>query len=182
MLGQAQELYLSLSELRAEVELKDAEWRAAHLTAVAAVTALTEQISNNSTITVTDEESGATADLDLDYWSAGDLSVIKAASDSLADRVAAEDNPPALAELREISERSVPALDGRLLDAAATARTRQWASQVRVNIAETVVGVLESTTGYVWDGDTTRTTSKRGNLLGGSEVDGWTRSLGNGQS
>ena len=36
-LVQAQELFLSLGELRAEVELKDAEWRAAHLTAIAAV-------------------------------------------------------------------------------------------------------------------------------------------------
>jgi hypothetical protein len=154
-LAQAQELYLRLGELRAEVELKDTEWRAAHLTAVAAVTALAEQISYNSMITVTDEESGASAELDVDYWSDGELSAIKAAADQLAARVKAEAAPPALTELREISERSVAALNDRLSEVVATARIRQWASQVRVNMAETAVDVLEATTGYRWDGDAT---------------------------
>ena len=154
-LAQAQELYLSLGELRAEVELKDAEWRAAHQTAVAAVTALAQQISYNSMITVTDEESGASAELDVDYWSDGELSAIKKEADQLTARVNAEADPPTLAELRDISERSVVALDDRLSEVVATARTRQWASQVRVNMAETVVDVLESITGYAWDGDAT---------------------------
>ncbi len=153
-LAQAQELYLSLGELRAEVELKDAEWRAAHLTALAAVTALAEQISYNSMITVTDEESGASAELDVDHWSDGELSAIKAAADELAARVNAEAEPPTLAELRDISEQSVAALNERLSVVVATARTRQWASQVRVNIAEMVVDVLEPITGYTWDGAT----------------------------
>lgn len=153
-LAQAQELYLRLGELRAEVELKDAEWRAAHLTAVAAVTALAEQISYNSMITVADEESGASAELDVDYWSDGELSAIKKAADELAARVNDEADPPPLAELRDISERSVAALDDRLSDVVATARTRQWASQVRVNLAEMVVDVLEPATGYTFNGAT----------------------------
>lgn len=153
-LAQAQELYLRLGELRAEVELKDAEWRAAHLTAVAAVTALAEQISYNSMITVADEESGASAELDVDYWSDGELSAIKKAADELAARVNDEADPPTLAELRDISERSVAALDDRLSDVVATARTRQWASQVRVNLAEMVVDVLEPATGYTFNGAT----------------------------
>ena len=152
-LGQAQELYLRLGELRAEVELKDMEWRAAHLTALAAVTALAEQISYNSMITVSDEETGASADLDVNFWSAGELTAIRTAADQLAARVDAADDPPDLAELRDIAQRSVPALDERLSAAVATARTRQWASQVRVNMAETVVDVLEETAGYRWDGD-----------------------------
>jgi hypothetical protein len=154
-LAQAQELYLSLGELRAEIELKDAEWRAAHQTAVAAVTALAEQISYNSMIPVTDEESGVSAELDVDYWSDGELSAIRKEADQLTARVNQEADPPTLAELRDISERSVVALDDRLSATVAVARARQWASQVRVNMAETVVDVLESISGYVWDGDAT---------------------------
>jgi hypothetical protein len=153
-LTQAQEVYLSLSELRAEVELKDAEWRAAHLTAVAAVTALVEQINYNSMITVTDEESGASAELDVDYWSDGHLTAVRQAAEELADRVREEADPPDLAELRDVSERSVAALDDRLSDVVAAARTRQWASQVRVNMAEMVVDVLEPLTGYSFEGAT----------------------------
>jgi hypothetical protein len=44
-LAQGQELFLSLGELRAEVELRDAEWRAAHLTTLRAVTTLDEHIN-----------------------------------------------------------------------------------------------------------------------------------------
>ena len=150
-LTQAQEVYLSLGELRAEVELKDAEWRAAHLTAVSAVTALTEQISYNSMITVTDEESGASAELDVDYWSDGQLAAAKQAADELARRVGDEADPPHLAELHDIADRAVPALDGRLSDVVPAAPTRQWASQDRVHMAELVVDVLEPLTGYSFD-------------------------------
>jgi hypothetical protein len=154
-LAQAQELYLSLAELRAEIEFRDAEWRAAHQTAVAAVTALAQQISYNSLIMVTDEESDVSAELDVDYWSDGELAAIRKEADQLTARVNQEADPPTLAELRDISERSVVALDDRLSAAVALARTRQWASQVRVNMAETVVDVLEAISGYVWDGDAT---------------------------
>ena len=154
-LAQAQELYLKLGELRAEIEFKDAEWRAAHQTAVASVTALAQQISYNSMITVTDEESDVSAELDVDYWSDGELSAIREEADQLAARVSQEAVPPTLTELRDISERSVAALDKRLSAVVAMARTRQWASQVRVNMAETVVDVVESIGGYVFDGDAT---------------------------
>jgi hypothetical protein len=153
-LAQAQEVDLSLRELRANVELRDAEWRAAHLTAIAAVTALAEQISYNSMIIVTDDESGASAELDVDYWSDGQLSAIRREAEALESRVRDEANPATIDELRDISERSVAALDGRLSDVVTAARTAQWASQVRVNMAEMVVDVLEPLTGYEFDAAT----------------------------
>lgn len=152
-LAQAQGLYLELGQLRFEIELKNAEWLAARLAAVSAVTALTEQIRYNTKIDVTDD--GVTAELDVDFWSDGELSAIKAEADRLAARVSAEDNPPTLAELRTIAERDVVALDERLTRAVTDARTRQWASQIRVNLAEQIVGVLENRTAYLWDGDAT---------------------------
>lgn len=152
-LAQVQELQLSLGELRAEVELADAEWRAAHLTALARVTALAEEISYHSMIKITDDEAGVSADLDVNYWSGGGLDKIKATADEAAARVRDETAPPSAAELEEISERTIPALESQLSDVVAAARTRQWAAQVRVNMAEMVVETLESTTGYRWDGD-----------------------------
>lgn len=150
-LAHAQEVQLSLRELRAEVELRDAEWRAAHLTAIAAVTALAEQISYNSLITVTDDESGASAELDVDYWSDGQLTRVREQAEALERRVRDEAQPPTISELKDISERSAGALDERLSEVVAAARTRQWASQVRVNMAEMVVDVLEPLTGYAFD-------------------------------
>jgi hypothetical protein len=161
-LAQAQELQLSLGELRAEVELEDAQWRAAHITAVTAVTALAEQISYNSVITVTDEEAGVSAELDVDYWSEGELSAIKAEAERLTARVNDEADPPGLDELREITESSVAALDARLSETVASARARQWASQLRVNMAEIVVNLLEPLTGYELDGTAFEGDDQRG--------------------
>jgi hypothetical protein len=152
-LAQAQDLYLQLGELRVEVELKNAEWLAARLTGISAVTALTEQIRYNTRLDVTDE--GVTAELDVDFWSDGELSAISAEADALAARVNDEADPPALDELRAIAEHDVAALNERLTETVTTARARQLASQIRVNLAEMVVGVLEQTTGYAWDGEAT---------------------------
>ena len=147
-LATAQELVLRLGELRSEVELRDAEWRAAHLTAVTVVTALIEQIGGSEHIDMVDDESGMSADLDVDFWSEGELSKIKAQAGKLLARLADKSDPPSLAELSEVSERTVTSLDQSLSEVLALAQTRQWASQVRVNVAEHVVEVLENTTGY----------------------------------
>ena len=152
-LAVAQELFLRLGELRSEVELRDAEWRAAHLTAVTVVTALIEQISGSEHIEVADDESGLSADLDVDYWSDGELSKIRAQADRLSARLADEADPPSLAELAEIAQRSASSLDKALSEAIALAQARQWASQVRVNVAEHVVQVLEQSTPYDLDGE-----------------------------
>ena len=152
-LAQAQEMFVSLGELREKVALKDAEWRAAHLTAGSAVLILSEQIERNSLITVADEESGTSAELDVDFWSDGELAAIKAEAESLAARMDAEVGLPSVAELRHISEESAISLTERLSRTVTTAQARQRASQVRVNVAEIVIDALEETTGYFWDGE-----------------------------
>jgi hypothetical protein len=152
-LSTAQELFLDLGDLRAEVQLKEAEWRAAHLTAVTVVTALIERISDSERITVVDDEAGVSAELDVDFWSDGELSKIKATAGRLSARLADETDPPPLAELAEMSERTAASLEKSLSEAIALAQARQWASQVRVNVAEHVVNVLEQTAGYDLEGE-----------------------------
>jgi hypothetical protein len=152
-LGQGQELCLRLDELRAEVEMRDQEWRGAQVAAAAATTLLLEQIRLNTTLAVTDAHGepidGVT--LDVDYWSEGELAELRAQAEVLAGRAAAQDDPATLAKLRAIIEQDAPELDGRLTKIVGQAGARQFASQVRVNLAELVVGTLEDTTGYVWE-------------------------------
>jgi hypothetical protein len=164
-LGQAQDLYFDLSDLRAEVELRDQEWRAAQVAAVSATAALLEQIRYNEHREVTDE-TGAKIDdvsMDVDYWSDGELSDLRSRAEQLAaaargDQAAgsADQRPATLADLRTIIERDVPELNDELTSVVTKAGTRLLASQVRVNLAEFVVEALEDATGFVWqDGEAT---------------------------
>jgi hypothetical protein len=141
-------LLVDLTQLRAEIELRDAEWRAAHLTAVTVVTKLIAEISGSEHIDVVDDEAGLSADLDVDFWSAGELSEIRAQAGLLRARLDDEDGPPSVADLAEMAQVDVAALDERLSRAIALAQERQWASQVRVNVAAQVVERLESIAPY----------------------------------
>lgn len=152
-LAQAQEVYLQLSELRSEVELREQEWQAARLAAVSAITMLQQQIRINTTPVAVDENGekieGCT--LDVDFWSEGALSKLSGEVEQLAGRITATDDPPSLSELREIAAAVGGDLDERLTGVMTTAQARQIASQVRANLAELVVGTLEDTAGYAWE-------------------------------
>jgi hypothetical protein len=152
-LSQAQTIFMELDDLRAEVELRDQEWQVARVTAGSAVTVLQEQLRLNTSPDVIGEDGspieGAT--LDVDFWSEGELAELRAAAAALADRVAAEDDPPTLADLQQIVGKDIPELDARLTEAVACAQARLWASQVRANLAELVVTTLEETAGYSWE-------------------------------
>jgi hypothetical protein len=152
-LVQAQEAYLQLSELRAEVEMRDQEWQAARLTAVGGVTMLQQQIRISASPDAVDENGekieGLT--LDVDFWSEGELTRLSGEVAQLASRLTATDDPPSLAELREIANSAAGDLDDRLTGVIATAQARQIASQVRANLAELVVSTLEDTAGYTWE-------------------------------
>jgi hypothetical protein len=169
-LGQAQDLYFDLSDLRSEVELRDQEWRVAQVAAISATVALIEQVKFNENIEVTDAQ-GAKLDgvtLDVDFWSDGELTDLRTRVQALAalsrgdqasgDQAAgdAEPRPATLAELRAIVERDVPELNEALTAVVGRAGARQFASQIRVNLAEYVVEALEDATGFVWqDGEAT---------------------------
>lgn len=152
-LSQAQAVFMELDDLRAEVELREQEWQLARMEASSAVTVLTEQIRLSTSPDVIGEDGspieGVT--LDVDFWSEGKLAELRTAATALADRVAAEDDPPTLAELRQIAGTDVPELDARLTEVVACAQASLWASQVRANLAELVVTTLEETTGYSWE-------------------------------
>jgi hypothetical protein len=154
-LAQAQEIYLQLSELRAEVELRDQEWQAMRLAAGAAITLLQQQVRVNTTPDAVDEK-GEKIDgytLDVDFWSEGELTELSETAAQLAARLTDTSRPPSVAELREIADRAAAGgeLDEKLTSVVATAQARQIASQVRANLAELVVSTLEETAGYAWE-------------------------------
>lgn len=157
-LGQDQQLCLQLGELMAEVEIRDQEWRMAQAVAESAVTVLLEQISLNATLNVTDEN-GRSIDgvtLDVDFWSEGELSEIFGEAEALLATTSAESDPPTLPELRATAEQDVPALDGWLTEIVNRAGARQFASQVRINLAELVAQTLEDALGFTLvDGQST---------------------------
>jgi hypothetical protein len=152
-LSQAQTLFMDLGDLRAEVELRDQEWQVAQVAASSAITVLQEQIRLSTRPEVIGEDGSPVegATLDVDFWSEGELADLRVAAEALAGRVTAEDNPPTLADLRQMTDRDVPELDGRLTEIVARAQARLWASQVRANLAELVVTTLEESTGYSWE-------------------------------
>lgn len=152
-LVQAQEAYLQLSELRAEVELRDREWQEAWLDADRAVTMLREQIRVNAMPPALDEAGAAVEGftLDVDYWSEGELSRMAETVARVTAAVADPAGAASVAELRHIVEHEAPELDQALTDVVARAQAQQLASQVRANVAEIVVNALEETTGYTWE-------------------------------
>jgi hypothetical protein len=152
-LAQAQQAYLGLSELRAEVELRFAAWQAARLEAGNAVMLLEQQISLNASPDAVDDNGGSVEGrtLDVDFWSEGELSRLRQAASGLAARLADEANPPSVAELRQIADQAGGELDERLTSILMTAQARQIASQARANLAEHVVSTLEATSGYRWE-------------------------------
>jgi hypothetical protein len=151
-LAPAQEAYLRLGGLRAEVELRHAEWQAARIDAGNAVMLLEQQVSLSASPDAFDEDGekieGCT--LDVDFWSEGELSRLREATTVLAARLADEANPPSVAELRQVADQAGGELDERLTSILATAQARQVASQARANLAELVVTTLEETSGYAW--------------------------------
>ena len=94
--------------------------------------------------------------LDVDYWSDGQLSAIWQEAEALESRVRDEADP---ADHRRAQGhfRTVGGRPGRpSLGRGGRRPDRQWASQVRVNMAEMVVDVLEPLTGYVCVGGDVR--------------------------
>jgi hypothetical protein len=147
-LGLAQATYHDLSDLRLTVELAERENLLARTAATGALAYMTALIEQNEVAPVEDENGvpihGVT--LHVDHWSRGELT-------RLRDRVAARsreiaDQVLSTAALREVAGSEVPEYEQRLGEVVERARLRQLRSQLRVNLAETVVGVLGESTGY----------------------------------
>ncbi|MEV4362727.1 hypothetical protein [Nonomuraea sp. NPDC049625] len=138
-LGTVQQLYHDLSELRADVQLLEFEWLHTQAEALAALHRAAEVARANAEVTVPDLPG---AMVDVDHWTDGGLSELRAEIDELTRRATGEHGPMDVAELRKIIRQVVPGYEARLDSLAERAGRRVVASQFRANTAEQVIDAL----------------------------------------
>lgn len=149
-LALAQQTYHDLSDLRVEIELRDREWVGLHTIAYEAVLMFDGLAAHSATEIIEAGAAGndAPVDLNVDLWSEGRLSELRAAAAALRAQVDDTQSPPSADELREIIGCRVPELEQRLADVVEQARMRLFSSQLRINVADIVVQALDETAGY----------------------------------
>jgi hypothetical protein len=155
LLGQVQDLYLDLSELRAEVECLDQEWRATQSEALAVLRAVAERLDQSAELALHDEAGTPFPDavLDVDHWTDGSLTMLREEIEELTGTTASDDCGCGVAELRAIVQDLAPEYETRLDGLVGRAAERMVASQLRVNLAEQVVNSLAAQ-GYMWSENT----------------------------
>jgi hypothetical protein len=145
-----QVLYHDLNDLRVEVELRDREWLFARAVTVEALVFVEGAIEDNRVRPVEDEHGeplhGVT--LDVDHWTRGALGALRTEVDDLLRRVRDDVDPVALGELRAIAEERAPEFERRLGELIERAGMRQFASQIRVNLADMIAQTLDEEAGY----------------------------------
>ncbi|UQI45362.1 hypothetical protein M1P56_13890 [Streptomyces sp. HU2014] len=149
-LATAQIAYQQLSDLLQELERHDRERRRHRVRAGELLLHVQHLIKANAVQAAHEPEDEESADavLDVEYWSGGELSRLRAETARLQERVGDEERPPDTGELRDILEHRVPELEQRLAETVERAGRRRLESQLRVNLADSVAGTLEEITGY----------------------------------
>jgi hypothetical protein len=143
-LASAQSIYHDLSDLQVTVTTAENRWLLARDAASSAVVLLEALVTDNALLRGVDE-SGAElsdVDLDVDFWTNGGLTELHREVDSLLAQLRADDCPLSTEELRRIAAETVDEFTERLADLVQAAKMRQLASQLRVNIADTIVDNL----------------------------------------
>ncbi|EIV94355.1 hypothetical protein [Frankia sp. QA3] len=143
-LAGAQRAYHGLSDLRIELEEADRVWRLVHGAAREALLVVLAQIESRAVCAGIDEHGEELADvqLDVDFWSQGELTALRADLEGELRRVDDAGTPLSTAELRALVERRAPELSDRLGEIVERAGLAQLGSQLRVNIADVVVQTL----------------------------------------
>lgn len=146
----AQEVYHGLSELRLDVELAERERIEARAAAVTEL-AITAGLVEENAVREVPDSNGLVIDgvvLDVDHWSRGELSTLRGTVEDLLASARDDENPLRAQDLRQITEVEVPRLRKRLADLVEQAGGRQLSSQLRFNVADVVVQVLDEVAGY----------------------------------
>ncbi len=140
----AQRAYGSLSDLRLELERLEREWQVWQVRSLEAAREILALAQRNRTCPALDLQ-GNQLDImiEVDYWTAGQLSMLEAELDQVIAQIADATTPLTTSELRQIAEATLPALHERLEQTIAQARDAVISSQLRTNIADAVVQTFE---------------------------------------
>lgn len=149
----AQQAYRGLSDLRAELTLRQRERTELRRQADGALRIVRELIHRSAHLPGSSvDELAAEAEIDVDHWSDGQL---KGLTDQVAKVTAELDNraePPTIERIKEIIAVQAPEFRQRVEDVIDLAQRRVEASQLRVNIANLVMSVLEDRFAYEYNG------------------------------
>lgn len=140
----AQQAYGSLSDLRLELERLEREWQVWRVRSLEAAREILALAQRNRTCPALDLQ-GNQLDImiEVDYWTAGQLSTLEAELDQVIAQIADATTPLTTSALRQIAEATLPALHERLEQTIAQARDAVISSQLRTNIADAVVQTFE---------------------------------------
>ncbi len=149
-LALAQQMYHDLHDLRVEVSLREAAWTGLYAVAREGLRELNDTAASNATQRIEAGEYGndAAVDLNVDYWSEGELSELRTDLSDLLARIDSAENPPTAEQLQRTIDILLPELEQRLTGTVNRARLRLLASQHRINVADIAVQALDELTGY----------------------------------
>lgn len=164
-IGQAQQAYQGLSDLRLELERLEREWEGWRGAALAsAEKVLSEARANQKCRALDLQARDAGIEVEVDYWTGGKLSTLESRLQEIAKRLRSERPGLSTAELRALVEGEVPEMRQLLEQLVQEARLRVIGSQMRVNIADLVVESLE-TKGYELTDNTYEGEDERGRFV-----------------
>jgi peroxiredoxin family protein len=164
-IGQAQQAYQGLSDLRLELERLEREWEAWHGTALVNAERVLGEAQANRKCDALDLQAKDTGiDVEVDYWTDGGLSSLEKRAQEIVSRLKAERPSVSTAELRSLAEETIPDMHETLTQLIEEARVRVLGSQMRANIADLVVESLE-TKGYELTDHTYEGEDKRGGFV-----------------
>ncbi|MCL7375948.1 hypothetical protein [Streptomyces sp. 35G-GA-8] len=146
-LSLAQRAYLDLSELRLDIEHRELERRLAATAATDALVLVETLITENEIRPVMgpDGQPLPGVELDVDHWSEGELKELR---EQVAERLSrARDDATTAAAQRELTAEAAD-LEQRLGELVDRAGMRQLASQLRVNLADSVAETLSRIGAY----------------------------------
>jgi hypothetical protein len=144
VIATSQQLYLTFSELRIELERLQNEWIFLYQAAWEGINRLLIQANECQYIQAIDLD-GNLIDLqiDLDYWSEGQLSDTYDRASAIRDQIGDPAQLPDREFLRRLLEEEIPNLLKELEEIAVMGRINVLNSQLRINLADLVVRALQ---------------------------------------
>jgi hypothetical protein len=151
-LGQAQNAYFELVELRSEVLRKEQQFEAEYLRALNAIRSLIEEVRlNRQAVIPADESSSVEIEVDIDFWSREGLTPISERLANLQSRLEKEKETLELTQVQEM-EQETATLRAKLPAVVEAARMTIINSQACHNVAEIVADVMEQQGYHVEEG------------------------------
>jgi hypothetical protein len=153
----AQQAFHDLSDLRAELMIRHLEWTSLRRQASDDLVVVRELITRSERLPASFSEDLARDDLasqpeiDVDHWSDGRLRRVAAQVDEVMAELDSEQSPAGIERIREIVATQVPEFRAEIEDVIELAQRRVEASQLRVNIADLVISVLEDRFAYEYE-------------------------------